>query len=96
MPRVDIVRRNGKVVFERDSVEVLPGDTVFWRNLDPDAEHWITKQGEERTFWFRSPLARFVAGQQAAVTPGLSVSGTVRYECALHLGEGEQGEIPVG
>lgn len=93
MPRVDIVRRDGKVVFESDSLPAFEGDTVFWRNLDDKEQHWITRRGESQSFWFPSPLARFANGQQAAVTSGVLVSGKISYQCALH--PEEQGEIPI-
>jgi plastocyanin len=91
MPRIDIVRRAGRVVFEPDPLLVFPGDIVFWRNLDEDDEHWITKSGEPRTFWFPSPLSRFVNGQPPAVTSGVLINGNISYQCALH--PGERGEI---
>lgn len=95
MARVDIVRADdGTVEFRPSPITVQAGDTVFWRNLDPKAQHWITKRGEARTFWFPSPLARFVDGQPAAVTSGVLINGNIGYECGLH--PEAQGEIRIG
>jgi plastocyanin len=92
---VDIVRRNdGAVEFQPSPIRVQSGDTVFWRNLDPDAQHWITRSDGDRTTWFAFPLAPFKAGQPADVTDGVLVDARVSYRCDLH--PGEQGEIEIG
>jgi plastocyanin len=69
MARIDIIRRvDGTVEFVPSSQQVDVGEGIFWRNLDPRAQHWITLQGQAKDFWFGSALAPFVDGQPADTT----------------------------
>ena len=103
MPTIEIVRvveNEVEIVrFDPPRLEVIPGEGIFFRNRDPKAEHWITKQGEAQDFWFRAPLAPFTAPppdvSSEIVFQGVPSEndGVVVYVCSLH--PGEQGEIVV-
>lgn len=87
MARIDIVRNGNKVEFVPSVLKASPGDTVFWRNLDPDEQHWITLKGKDNTFWFAAPLAPAVAGAPPDVTGTISLPNppvTLVYVCSLH------------
>ena len=94
MPRIDIVRKqDGSLAFDP---QVLPGamigDRIFWRNLDPRDQHWITLKGKPRNFWFRFPLAQFVAGKPAETSRDIVLQQevTIVYES---FGKGVEGTI---
>jgi plastocyanin len=79
--RIDITRDNGKVSLSPSSLTVSDGDSVFWRNMDL-TQHWITKKGEKKNFWFESPLAPFVGGQDADTSPPVGIDAPgVDYRC---------------
>jgi hypothetical protein len=64
MPRIDIMREpDGTITFDPLVLKGSSvGDRIFWRNLDQQEDHWITRKGQPQDFWFRYPVARFVPG----------------------------------
>src|SRR5262245_55524027 len=95
MAKIEIIRRDGKVEFHPSPLEASAGDNVFWSNLDPLAQHWITLKGKSEDFWFPVRLAPFVDGQPADTCSEISLrkGPPVIYVCSLH--PGEEGEITV-
>ena|SRR5215510_371257 len=96
MARIDINRRmDGTVEFVPSSLQVDVGDSVFWRNLDPKEQHWITHKDQPKDFWFRFPLAPYTgeppATTSAIVIPFLQAGANIPYICSLH--ETEEGMI---
>jgi len=94
MPVINIKRVNGRVVFDPSVlVGATVGDRVFWRNLDPAEQHWITLKGKPNDYWFRFPLAPFVPDQPADTTREVVLQQEVPiiYVCSIH--QQETGEI---
>jgi plastocyanin len=105
MAKIDIKRRgDGTVEFVPSLQQVDVGEGIFWRNLDPRAQHWITLQGKDKDFWFGSALAPFVDGQSADTTSEIvfrtaddagnpiDLESVYVYVCFLHEHD-EQGKI---
>jgi hypothetical protein len=92
MPEINIRRKRGIVVFEPASLTAVDDDNIIWRNLDPNAEHWITKQGEAPDFWFTHAMARYTGGIADASAANFTAVGPnpIHYECSIH---GERGVI---
>jgi hypothetical protein len=90
MPAIDIKRVNGQVVFDPPILVIANNDIVFWRNFDPQEQHWITKQGAAPNFWFAAPMAPFVNGRPPDTTSALVVHTADTYVCSLH---GEHGSF---
>ena len=87
--RIDITQDKGKLTLSPSPLTVAVGDSVFWRNMD-GAQHWITKKGEVKTFWFESPLAPFVEGQPADVTSAVAIDAAqIDYSCIDPAGRDE-------
>jgi plastocyanin len=94
MAAINIRRVNGRAVFDPPVlVGATVGDRIFWRNLDPAEQHWITPKGKPQDYWFRSPLAPFVRGQPADTTTDVVLQQEVpiMYVCSIH--QEETGEI---
>ena len=86
---ITIVRSGGAVGFQPSSPTVPKGTTVVFRNEDPQEQHLITLAGKDANFWFRYPLAPFMAGRPADVSDEVlfNNAGQVKFECSMHSGE---------
>ena len=86
---ITIVRRSADVVeFQPPEITIPSGEVVVFRNHDPREQHWITRQGADRSLWFKHPLAPFVPGRPADVSDELLLDERVTpYVCALHARE---------
>src|SRR5258707_3589188 len=86
MPRIDIVRIDETVSFRPEPARVLVGEEVFWRNLDGQEPHWITRQGRPQDFFLDTQLAPFSTAP--ADTSGSIVVRqadlSVGYVCSIH------------
>jgi len=91
MPAINIRRvEQDRVIFDPSVLTgAVIGDRVFWRNLDPKDEHWITLKGKPQDYWFRFPLARFLDGQIPDTTReiALQTAQDISYWCFLHQSE---------
>ena len=98
MSAIDIKKIDGQVVFDPAKLTVAANELVFWRNWDPDDQHWITLKDQRPDLWFRFPLAPFVEGQPPDTTPALVVQGPedIVYECSLHKEQGTITFVPLG
>jgi plastocyanin len=98
MSAIDIKKVNGRVVFEPATLSVAENELVFWRNWDPDDQHWITMKDQRNDLWFAFPLAPFVDGQPPDTTRALIVQGpnNIVYECSLHKEQGTIEFVPLG
>ena len=73
------IRRNdaGVVSFDPSPANLdSTSDFAVWANLDPQAEHQPTLKGKAANWWMDDPLPRAVAGQPAATSPPVSLTGT--------------------
>ncbi len=85
----------GKVSFDPPIREVLPGDNIYWTNLDSDA-HWPQEAGKAKTSFMQYQIPGPFQGQtysSTAVSPPetgpdgetpLPVPRDVQYVCSLH------------
>jgi plastocyanin len=91
MPLVTILPDGGnRVRLDPSDLVIVQGETVVFRNEDPNLAHWITLAGRAQNFWFKQPLAPFYEGEPAATTPDLlfndeppngDTSITYTYDC---------------
>jgi len=88
MAQIDIVRTGASVQFQPTITIVVKNDTVFWRNLDPLANHQVAIAGGQT---LTSEIARFVVGQPAEVSEEVVIDVPLDYACALHATE--QGSV---
>lgn len=102
MANIDIVRKvdaNGieSVQFDPPRLQVGVGESIFFRNRDNKAQHWITRKGKSQDFWFRSALAPYT-GEPPDVSSEIVFQSDpgedITYACSLH--PGEEGVIAVG
>ena len=101
MATISITRKDGRVVYDPDEITIATtGDFVIWANLDPDADHQPTLQGEAADYWMDDPLPRAVEGQPAACSPVLNLAGTagqpITYVDGLDPEAGGSGPINLG
>lgn len=75
MATITIRRGDNGVYFDPSTIKLGAGDFVIWVNEDPGAPHHPTQSGKDKTFWFEDSLPAYVAGQDAANTPALAISG---------------------
>ena len=76
MATINIRRQGGNVVYDPPTITLGKGDFVVWANQDPQAAHQPTLQGKAADYWMNDKLPSFVAGQVAATSPAISLSGT--------------------
>ena len=76
MALINIKRNAGQVVYDPPTVKLATNDFVVWANQDPEAAHQPTLQGRAADFWMRNSLPKFVAGQPAATSPAINLTGT--------------------
>jgi hypothetical protein len=100
VPIIDIVRGTNGVQFALAgsapaspfTLNLSKGESVVFRNRDPQAQHQITNVGVQPVkpdFWFAYPLAPFAEGQPADVSSEIyfGSAATVKFACALHPSE---------
>jgi plastocyanin len=77
---INIRRNAGQVVYDPPTVKLAANDFVVWANQDPEAAHQPTLQGKPADYWMTDSLPKFVAGQPAATSPAISLTGTAGTE----------------
>lgn len=98
MATINIKRKDGNVVYEPSEITIATaGDFVIWANLDDEADHQPTLQGQAADYWMDDPLPRFETGQPAACSPVLNLAGIagqpITYVDGLDLETGGSGTI---
>lgn len=78
MATINITRDDdGNVVYEPPDITIATaGDFVIWANLDDQADHQPTLQGQAADYWMNDRLPMFVEGQPAACSPVINLAGT--------------------
>ena len=77
MALINIIRDGDVVRFDPSPADLdSTSDFAVWANLDPKAEHQPTLKGQAKDWWMTDPLPRAVAGQPAATSPPVSLTGT--------------------
>ena len=77
MALINIIRDGSVVRFDPSPANLdSKSDFAVWANQDPVAEHQPTLKGKPEDWWMASPLPRAVAGQPAATSPPVSLTGT--------------------
>src|SRR5262245_9379100 len=78
MALINIVRDGNVVRFDPSPADLdSKSDFAVWANQDPMAEHQPTLKGKPADWWMNDPLPPAVAGQPAATSPSISLTGTV-------------------
>jgi hypothetical protein len=78
MATINITRDDdGNVVYDPPEITIATaGDFVIWANLDDQAPHQPTLEGQAADYWMNDPLPPFEVGQPAACSPVINLAGT--------------------
>lgn len=75
MALINIRRNAGQVVYDPPTIKLATNDFVVWSNQDPEAAHQPTLLGKAADYWMSNQLPKFVAGQPAATSPAINLTG---------------------
>jgi plastocyanin len=82
---------NKTAEFDPQTITVLAGDLVYWRNTDSNSSHQPKPVGGADDAWVKSPIPTIQDNQPATSNPVSFNAGTnkngVPYVCAKHPGE---------
>jgi len=76
MALINIIRDGDVVRFDPEPASLdSASDFAVWANLDPVDPHQPTLKGQAKDWWMNDPLPPAVAGQPAATSPPVSLTG---------------------